>query len=62
MAHRLALEADDVFIGFASICRMLPKSIWYAKGSVKNINLLQVNGDKDDVVPMYVNNTVSQLR
>lgn len=59
MVHRLALEANDVFKGFVSISGMLPKSIWDNKKSIEKINLLQVNGTKDDAVSMHLNGSAN---
>ena len=57
MVHRLALEANDVFSGFISVSGMTPAKTWENRGEIDGVNFLQINGDKDDIVPMKINGT-----
>lgn len=51
MTHRLAMEANDVFAGVVSVAGMMPESIWEEKTNDCKINIFQITGEKDDVVP-----------
>ena len=51
MTHRLALEANDTFAAVVSVAGMMPQSIWDNKPYECNIGILQITGQKDDVVP-----------
>lgn len=51
MTHRLAMEANDVFAGVVSVAGMMPESIWEDKTNDCKINIFQITGEKDDVVP-----------
>ena len=53
MTHRLALEASDTFAAVVSVAGMMPKSIWETKPEALNVSILQVTGEKDDVVPKH---------
>ena len=55
MMYRLAIEAQDTFAAVASVAGMMPESMWALKKKKANISLLQINGTKDDVVPMQLN-------
>lgn len=51
MAHRLALEANDLFSGVVCVAGMMPESIWANKPDTCEISVFQITGEKDDVVP-----------
>lgn len=51
MTHRLAVEADDIFAAVVSVAGMMPENIWSVKPDDCNIGVLQITGEKDDVVP-----------
>lgn len=51
MTHRLALEADDIFAAVVSVAGMMPENIWIIKPGQCEIGILQITGEKDDVVP-----------
>lgn len=55
MMYRLAMEAQDCFSAVASIAGMMPASIWENRGEQLDVSLLQINGTKDDAVPMNLN-------
>lgn len=55
MMYRLAIEGEDTFKGVASVAGMMPEAMWNNKKDTANISLLQINGSKDDVVPMNSN-------
>lgn len=57
MMYRIALEGSDTFAGAASVAGMMPKALWEQKTENSNISILQINGLKDDVVPMYCNDS-----
>lgn len=54
MIHRLAVESDK-FTAVASVAGFLPKHIWDERPKKINCAFLQINGSKDDVVPMHLN-------
>ena len=51
MTHRLALEASDVFAGVVSVAGKMPKYVWENKTKKCNINVFQITGEKDNVIP-----------
>lgn len=51
MTHRLALEANDIFAAVVSVAGMMPENIWVDKPEKCKIGILQITGEKDDVVP-----------
>lgn len=55
MVHRMASAADGTFAGYASIAGMMPEKAWNARSNPGKICFLQVNGTKDDSVPMHLN-------
>lgn len=57
MAYRVAIEAQDCFSGVASVAGMMPDRIWQERGKTSQMSVLQINGTKDDVVPMKLNHT-----
>lgn len=57
MMYRIAVEGQDTFAAVVSVAGMMPEKIWKAKNKTAYISLLQINGTKDDVVPMNSNGT-----
>lgn len=51
MMHRLAMDAQDVFSAVASVCGKMPKSVWDRRYGANQVGVLQISGEKDDVVP-----------
>lgn len=51
MAHRLAVEANDVFAAVVSVAGMMPEKVWETKPEQCEIGVFQITGEKDDVVP-----------
>lgn len=52
MIHRLEVEASEHFAALASIAGFLPESVWNRRPEKLSAAFLQINGTKDDVVPM----------
>lgn len=52
MVNKLAVTCSDFFTGAASVGGMMPKVVWNSKNAKNKIGYLQINGTKDDVVPM----------
>ena len=51
MTHRLALEANDIFSAVVSVAGMMPEGVWNARPAECRVGLLQITGEKDEVVP-----------
>lgn len=51
MTYRLAVSRPDTFAACASVAGKMPKSVWENKAK-KTSGMLQINGLKDNVVPM----------
>lgn len=51
MTHRLVLEADDTFAAVVSVAGMMPENMWTIKPGKCEAGILQITGEKDDVVP-----------
>ncbi len=51
MMHRLAMDAQDVFSAVVSVCGKMPKSVWDRRYDSNQVGVLQISGEKDDVVP-----------
>ena len=51
MVHRLALEANSTFSAVVSVAGTVPASIWNERDDHVSVGLLQVTGEKDDVIP-----------
>ena len=52
MTQRLAMDASDTFCAVASVAGMMPEGVWNRRNEENHIGVLQINGTKDDVVPM----------
>ena len=59
MTHRLALEASDVFAGVVSVAGKMPKYVWENKTEKCNINVFQITGEKDNVIPKKIDNSAA---
>ena len=59
MTHRLALEASDVFAGVVSVAGKMPKYVWENKTEKCNINVFQITGEKENVIPKKFDNSVA---
>lgn len=57
MMYRLATEARDMFAGVAAVAGMMPKAVWNERADRTDVSILQINGTKDDAVPMNMNGT-----
>ena len=55
MIHRLAVEDSEQFAAVASVAGFLPESVWKRRPEKISTAFLQINGTKDDVVPMHLN-------
>lgn len=51
MTHRLALDANDTFSSVVSVAGMMPENTWEEKPEKCEIGVLQITGEKDDVIP-----------
>lgn len=52
MMYRLACKAQDTFSGVASVAGIMTNGAWDEKKETADISILQINGTKDDVVPL----------
>lgn len=52
MCHKLGVSKKQKFTAVVSVAGMMPKNVWGNKSSKCKTGLLQINGTKDDVVPM----------
>lgn len=57
MTHRLAIDEGHVFTDIVSVAGMMPKYAWEMKPESAKVNVLQISGTKDDVVPQKRNKT-----
>jgi poly(3-hydroxybutyrate) depolymerase len=51
MCHRLALEASDTFSAVISVAGTMPENVWKSRPDVCSTSLLQIAGEKDNVIP-----------
>lgn len=51
MTHRLAIDGNKVFTDIVSDAGMMPQYAWESKPEKATVNVLQISGTKDDVVP-----------
>lgn len=59
MTHRLALEASDTFAAIVSVAGTMPESIWENRLEKCDISVLQITGEKDDVIPQNSNGSAN---
>ena len=52
MMYRLACEAPDTFRAVASVAGTMTGTAWEERDETTSIGILQINGTKDDVVPL----------
>lgn len=58
MTTKLAVEKSKYFDGFVSVGGMMPKPVWdHKKQGKTEVRFFQINGTKDDVVPMRLNDS-----
>lgn len=59
MTTKLAVEYSSVYRGFVSVGGMMPKTVWeHKKKNYKQpVRFFQINGTKDNVTPMRLNNS-----
>lgn len=62
MMYRIATEGQDTFAGVASVAGMMPQMMWDQRAESAQISILQINGTKDDVVPMNLNGTAKYAK
>lgn len=53
MTHRLAMEASDTFSAVVSVAGKMPMQLWEERNKKNNVSVLQITGEKDDVVPKH---------
>lgn len=58
MVTKLASQNPGFFTAVASVGGMMPSVVWEKRSSQPSAGFLQVNGTKDDVVPMQLNESV----
>ncbi len=51
MAHRLAMEAGDIFSACVSVAGLMPLKIWETRNERNNVSFFQITGEKDDAIP-----------
>ncbi len=51
MAHRLAMEAGDIFSACVSVAGLMPLKIWEARNERNDVSFFQITGEKDDAIP-----------
>lgn len=51
MTHRLAIDENGIFTDIVSVAGMMPQYAWEQKPEKAQVNVLQISGTKDDVVP-----------
>lgn len=51
MCHRLALEASDTFAAVVSVAGSMSENPWRSRPKRNNVGILQMTGEKDDVIP-----------
>ncbi len=51
MCHRLALDAQSTFKAVVSVAGSMSESIWVKRPRNSKVGLLQITGEKDDVIP-----------
>ena len=51
MTHRLAMEASDTFSAVVSVAGKMPVQLWEDRNKKNDVSVLQITGEKDDVVP-----------
>lgn len=57
MCHRLALEASDTFSAVISVAGTMSDNTWKSRPKSCTTSLLQIAGEKDDVIPKFSDNS-----
>ena len=57
MCHRLALEASDAFCAVISVAGTMSDNTWKNRPKSCTTSLLQIAGEKDDVIPKFSDNS-----
>lgn len=57
MCHRLALEASDTFSAVISVAGTISDNTWNSRPKDCKASLLQIAGEKDDVIPKHSDNS-----
>lgn len=55
MTHRLATDESRIFTDIVSVAGMMPQYAWEERPDEAPVNVLQISGTKDDVVPQKRN-------
>lgn len=53
MTHRLAMDASDTFSAVVSVAGKMPNVVWETRGEKNDVSVLQITGEKDDVVAKH---------
>ena len=62
MAHRLALEAGSIFSAVVSVAGTVSGSVWENRSESCAVGLLQITGEKDNVVPKHSDGSARYAR
>jgi len=54
MTHRLAMDASDTFSAVVSVAGKMPKVLWERRSEKSDVSVLQITGEKDDVVAKHM--------
>ncbi|MBO6049612.1 MAG: prolyl oligopeptidase family serine peptidase [Spirochaetales bacterium] len=57
MCHRLAMEASDTFSAVISVAGTISDNTWNSRPKDCKASLLQIAGEKDDVIPKHSDNS-----
>lgn len=58
MTTKLAVEKPEYFKAFVSVGGMMPETVWnHKKNKNSSVKFFQINGTKDDVTPMKLNDS-----
>lgn len=57
LAIKLAVAHSDFFCAVVSVAGMMTDSVWNHKKEKNKIGFMQINGTKDELVPMELNNS-----
>ncbi len=62
MIHRLAMEAGNTFRAVACVAGKMPEKVWNNRNRKNHIGVMQITGEKDDVVPKRFDGTENNSR
>ena len=60
MMHRLAMECADTFAAVASVAGRITDSIWENRNEANSVGVLQITGEKDEVIPKHSDGTADR--